>query len=146
MGRWTPLVLMAGGLAILLGTLLGISFPMDGRNAQAPNSSEKESSVLPANINVNSTTAKQSPANTDGNSTVAQKAGGESPSNEVSQNSGTSDVKQNQGSTQETIQNQKTAQGNGGDETDEGGTGDGGTGDGGNGNPTDGSEPIRALW
>ncbi len=28
MGRWTPLILMAGGLAILLGTLLGINFPM----------------------------------------------------------------------------------------------------------------------
>jgi hypothetical protein len=54
MGRWTPLILMAGGLAILLGTLLGINFPMDGRNAQAPTKG-RQSEVLPANINVNST-------------------------------------------------------------------------------------------
>jgi len=54
MGRWTPLILMAGGLAILLGTLLGINFPMDGRKAEAP-TRKKESQVLPANINVNST-------------------------------------------------------------------------------------------
>ncbi|AFY54873.1 hypothetical protein Riv7116_2357 [Rivularia sp. PCC 7116] len=54
MGRWTPLILMAGGLAILLGTLLGINFPMDGRNAEAP-AKRRESQVLPANINVNST-------------------------------------------------------------------------------------------
>ena len=54
MGRWTPLILMAGGLAILLGTLLGINFPMDGRNAQVPTKG-KQSQVLPANINVNST-------------------------------------------------------------------------------------------
>lgn len=56
MGRWTPLILMAGGLAILLGTLLGISFPMGRQNtAQAPGG--KTSKVLPANINVNSTAA-----------------------------------------------------------------------------------------
>lgn len=54
MGRWTPLILMAGGLAILLGTLLGINFPMGGQqSANAPNGG-KTSKVLPANINVNS--------------------------------------------------------------------------------------------
>jgi hypothetical protein len=54
MGRWTPLILMAGGLAILLGTLLGINFPMGGQqSANAP--SDKKARVLPANINVNST-------------------------------------------------------------------------------------------
>ena len=52
MGRWTPLILMAGGLAILLGTLLGINFPMGVQSANAP--SDKKSQVLPANINVNS--------------------------------------------------------------------------------------------
>ncbi|MDM9380533.1 hypothetical protein QUB80_07420 [Chlorogloeopsis sp. ULAP01] len=58
MGRWTPLILMAGGLAILLGTLLGINFPMGGQNtAQAPGNGGKTSRVLPANINVNSTAA-----------------------------------------------------------------------------------------
>ncbi|WP_414588815.1 hypothetical protein [Scytonema sp. PCC 10023] len=77
MGRWTPLILMAGGLAILLGTLLGISFPMDGRNntaqAPAPTSAPrgKESKVLPANINVNSTAAGNAPAN-DQRNNVAQ--------------------------------------------------------------------------
>lgn len=138
MGRWTPLVLMAGGLAILLGTLLGISFPMDGRNAQAPKSSGRESSVLPANINVNSTTAKQSPANAKGestkdNSTVAQKPSGADPSVEVSQNNGASGTEQKQGNTQTTVQD-GTAQGIGGEGTDEGTDG------------SNNSEPIRALW
>lgn len=43
---------MAGGLAILLGTLLGINFPMGVQTANAP--SDRKSEVLPANINVNS--------------------------------------------------------------------------------------------
>ncbi len=71
MGRWTPLILMAGGLAILLGTLLGINFPMDGRNAQAPTGGRRESQVLPANINVNSTETGSSGENTNQES-VAQ--------------------------------------------------------------------------
>ncbi|MBD2440887.1 hypothetical protein [Nostoc sp. FACHB-110] len=60
MGRWTPLILMGGGLAILLGTLLGINFPM-GQQQTASNTPSgntpggKTSRVLPANINVNST-------------------------------------------------------------------------------------------
>jgi hypothetical protein len=57
MGRWTPLILMAGGLAILLGTLLGVNFPMGGQNASVP-SVRGRSQVLPANINVNSTDTK----------------------------------------------------------------------------------------
>lgn len=140
MGRWTPLVLMAGGLAILLGTLLGISFPMDGRNAQAPTeSSGKESSVLPANINVNSTTAKESPAGANGNSTVAQNTEETDPSKVINPaNKDTSENEQKQESTQTTTQNQKTAQGNGN------GTGGEGTGDGTDGGNS--SEPIRALW
>ncbi len=72
MGRWTPLILMAGGLAILLGTLLGINFPMDGRNAEVSTSTRrKESLVLPANINVNSTATGSSVENSDRNN-VAQ--------------------------------------------------------------------------
>ena len=56
MGRWTPLILMAGGLAILLGTLLGINFPMGGQQQTANNPpTDKKAKVLPANINVNST-------------------------------------------------------------------------------------------
>jgi hypothetical protein len=57
MGRWTPLILMAGGLAILLGTLLGINFPMGGQNASVP-PVRSRSQVLPANINVNSTATR----------------------------------------------------------------------------------------
>lgn len=67
MGRWTPLTLMAGGLAILLGTLLGINFPMGGQNtAQAPANGNKTSRVLPANINVNSTAASSTRVNGNG--------------------------------------------------------------------------------
>lgn len=56
MGRWTPLVLMAGGLAILLGTLIGSLYPMGPQTAQSPQGApNRASSVLPANINVNST-------------------------------------------------------------------------------------------
>jgi hypothetical protein len=62
MGRWTPLILMAGGLAILLGTLLGINFPMGVQNASAP-PVRGRSEVLPANINVNSTASGSSSEN-----------------------------------------------------------------------------------
>ncbi|MBN3961870.1 hypothetical protein [Nostoc sp. NMS8] len=69
MGRWTPLILMAGGLAILLGTLLGINFPMGVQTANAP--SEKKSQVLPANINVNSSAgSKNDETATEGNETT----------------------------------------------------------------------------
>ena len=54
MGRWIPLILMAGGVAILLGTLLGINFPMGGQQTANVPLGRKASSVLPANINVNS--------------------------------------------------------------------------------------------
>ncbi|MDZ8187636.1 MAG: hypothetical protein RMX96_22645 [Nostoc sp. ChiSLP02] len=57
MGRWTPLILMAGGLAILLGTLLGINFPMGVQTANNPGG--KAAKVLPANINVNSGAGSQ---------------------------------------------------------------------------------------
>jgi hypothetical protein len=47
---------MGGGLAILLGTLLGINFPMGVQQQTASNTpGGKSSRVLPANINVNST-------------------------------------------------------------------------------------------
>ncbi len=72
MGRWTPLILMAGGLAILLGTLLGINFPMGGQSASVPVSNRK-SSVLPANINVNSTAAdRNNDSTTESRRRVAQ--------------------------------------------------------------------------
>lgn len=70
MGKWTPLVLMAGGLAILMGTLLGINFPMgEGQKLTSNTPGDKASKVLPANINVNSSTPSnnRSNANTSGN-------------------------------------------------------------------------------
>jgi cytoskeletal protein RodZ len=48
---------MAGGLAILLGTLLGINFPMGGQQSAKVPTGGKTSKVLPANINVNSSAA-----------------------------------------------------------------------------------------
>ncbi|MEH1885838.1 hypothetical protein [Nostoc sp.] len=69
MGRWTPLILMAGGLAILLGTLLGINFPMGVQTANAPGG--KAARVLPANINVNSSAgSKNEETATEGNETT----------------------------------------------------------------------------
>ncbi|MEH2192130.1 MAG: hypothetical protein V7K98_05620 [Nostoc sp.] len=69
MGRWTPLILMAGGLAILLGTLLGINFPMGVQTANAPGG--KAAKVLPANINVNSSAgSKNEETATEGNETT----------------------------------------------------------------------------
>lgn len=53
MGKWTPLVLMAGGVAILAGTLLGINFPMGGDQSANVPPERRASGVLPANINVN---------------------------------------------------------------------------------------------
>lgn len=81
MGRWTPLILMAGGLAILLGTLLGINFPMDGRKADVP-TKKKESQVLPANINVNSTGTEPSAQGNQGS--VAQNNNNNTPKTIIS--------------------------------------------------------------
>ncbi len=73
MGRWTPLILMAGGLAILLGTLLGINFPMGVQTANAPGG--KAAKVLPANINVNSSAdSKNDETATEGNETTETNA------------------------------------------------------------------------
>ncbi|MBW4591648.1 MAG: hypothetical protein KME46_01650 [Brasilonema angustatum HA4187-MV1] len=132
MGRWTPLILMAGGLAILLGTLLGISFPMGGQNsAQAPapttTQTGKESKVLPANINVNSTAAGNAPA--------------ERKNNIAAQTNQNSDTNNNQKQDDDTdgANNQPT-----------GGQSSGNT-SGNNQSPKDtnqnqSNEPIRALW
>ncbi|MBW4556316.1 MAG: hypothetical protein KME59_10325 [Trichormus sp. ATA11-4-KO1] len=73
MGRWTPLILMAGGLAILLGTLLGINFPMGGQQSASNNApGGRTSKVLPANINVNSS----APSRTTNNGTTPERRGG----------------------------------------------------------------------
>jgi hypothetical protein len=76
MGRWTPLILMAGGLAILLGTLLGTNFPLGGRSANLIQPKNQKSEVLPANITVNSTNGSASNPSTaiaPANTKVAQK-------------------------------------------------------------------------
>jgi hypothetical protein len=123
MGRWTPLILMAGGLAILLGTLLGISFPMEGQNsAQGPVPAQrgKESKVLPANINVNSTAAGDAPAN-DPRTNVAQTTQNSNSDNEQIQES-------TGGTTDNPIPETQTPDAQTPTES----------------NP--GNEPIRALW
>jgi hypothetical protein len=83
MGRWTPLILMAGGLAILLGTLLGITFPMDGQQSANKDIGGKASRVLPANINVNSTATNETPENVN-SSNVAQNNNSSSPAPDTS--------------------------------------------------------------
>jgi len=69
MGRWTPLILMAGGIAILLGTLLGINFPLGGQQKASVYTGRRASSVLPANINVNSTATKNDQESATGDDT-----------------------------------------------------------------------------
>ena len=121
MGRWTPLILMAGGLAILLGTLLGINFPMDGQNAQAP-TRKKESQVLPANINVNSTRTGSSGQNGNQNN-VAQNNNNTSPN--TLRSAPTTTAQGNTSTTDSTTPSSSTAQ---------------------QGNQSGSNAPIRALW
>lgn len=130
MGRWTPLVLMAGGLAILLGTLLGINFPMGRQTAQNPQGGNRTSSVLPANINVNSTVSGSNSRNRE-NARFAQN------------NSGATGGANNQTNvTSQTNNEQTQAQTNGGVT---GGTGNTTTTE--PVQPSDrGEQPIRALW
>ncbi|CDN16970.1 MAG: hypothetical protein HRU34_18055 [Richelia sp.] len=94
MGRWTPLILMAGGLAILMGTLLGITFPMDGQQSANKDLGGKDSRVLPANINVNSTATNATPdsvpsssvaQNNNPSSTTSTKSTTDSPISELNQ-------------------------------------------------------------
>jgi hypothetical protein len=64
MGRWTPLILMTGGFAILMGTLLGINFPIGGQQVGRNDDPEgRTSRVLPANINVNSSSGSSGSGN-----------------------------------------------------------------------------------
>jgi hypothetical protein len=120
MGRWTPLILMAGGLAILLGTLLGINFPMGGQSASVPTNG-KTSKVLPANINVNSTDAgKNNGSASEGRSNVAQ--------NNNSTNDSTADTENSDTTTTDTQSTDTQS-------TDTQSTDD-----------NQNSQPIRALW
>ncbi|MEH2022427.1 hypothetical protein [Nostoc sp.] len=134
MGRWTPLILMAGGLAILLGTLLGINFPMGVQSANAP--SDKKSEVLPANINVNSSAgSKNEETPTEGNETTQTNANRRTivaprPDNRsnVAQNSADDSTSPSDsttdGSTDSSETNTSTP----------------------SSDPNQGNEPIRALW
>ncbi|MCW5316530.1 hypothetical protein GTQ43_22735 [Nostoc sp. KVJ3] len=132
MGRWTPLILMAGGLAILLGTLLGINFPMGVQTANAP--SGKAAKVLPANINVNSSAgSKNEETATEGNETPETNENRRSivaprPNNRSS-------VAQNP-STDSTSPSDSTTENN----TDSSAT------DTPSSNTNQNNEPIRALW
>ena len=131
MGRWTPLILMAGGLAILLGTLLGINFPMGVQTANAP--SDKKSQVLPANINVNSSAgSKNEETATEGNETTETNANRRSivaprPENRSNVAQNTSDDSTSPSDTT-TDNNTDSSQTNTPSNTNQG------------------NEPIRALW
>ncbi|WP_373528875.1 hypothetical protein [Nostoc sp.] len=130
MGRWTPLILMAGGLAILLGTLLGINFPMGVQSANNPGG--KKSQVLPANINVNSSAgSKNDESATEGNETTETnptRRGIVAPRPD-----NRSSVAQN--SDDSTSPSDSTTEGN----TDTSGTNT-------SSDTNQGNEPIRALW
>ncbi|MEH2240064.1 hypothetical protein [Nostoc sp.] len=132
MGRWTPLILMAGGLAILLGTLLGINFPMGVQSANNPGG--KAAKVLPANINVNSSAgSKNDETATEGNETTETNPTRRSivaprPDNR-------SNVAQNP-SDDSTSPSDSTTDSN----TDTSGTNTPSS------NTNQGNEPIRALW
>ncbi|MEH1839136.1 MAG: hypothetical protein V7L20_10295 [Nostoc sp.] len=131
MGRWTPLILMAGGLAILLGTLLGINFPMGVQTANAP--SDKKSQVLPANINVNSSAgSKNEETATEGNETTETNANRRSivaprPENRsnVAQNTSEDSTSPSDTTTDNNTDSSQTNTPS---------------------NTNQGNEPIRALW
>ncbi len=148
MGRWTPLILMAGGLAILLGTLLGINFPMGGQQQTAKTQPVRRAEgVLPANINVNSTASRN-----EGTTQNRNNAASKNDSTVESQ----SDNATNNDSTTEN--NSRVAQGNASTETPQntGNTNDTSTNDTSTNNSSsdnqsanttsDNKEPIRALW
>ncbi|MCC5599440.1 hypothetical protein [Nostoc favosum] len=132
MGRWTPLILMAGGLAILLGTLLGINFPMGVQSANNP--SDKKSQVLPANINVNSSAgSKNEETATEGNETT-----------ETNQNRRTI-VAPRPDNRSSVAQNPSDDSTSPADTTTDGNTDSSQTNTP-SGDTNQGNEPIRALW
>ncbi|WP_298913471.1 hypothetical protein [uncultured Nostoc sp.] len=132
MGRWTPLILMAGGLAILLGTLLGINFPMGVQTANAPGG--KAAKVLPANINVNSSAgSKNEETATEGNETT-----------ETNQNR-RSIVAPRPGNRSNVAQNPSNDSTSPSDTTTDGNTDTSQTNTP-SSDANQGNEPIRALW
>ncbi|WP_413172495.1 hypothetical protein [Anabaena azotica] len=148
MGRWTPLILMAGGVAILLGTLLGINFPMGGQQTANVPPGRRASSVLPANINVNSTATRDDAEAATRNNSETANSNNSAPVNgndsEIANRNGFSDdpsrtsVAQNNASTEPigTVDNaQDTNNDNSTTETSSN-----------SGNTSQDKEPIRALW
>ncbi len=135
MGRWTPLILMAGGLAILLGTLLGINFPMGVQTANAP--AGKAAKVLPANINVNSSAgSKNEETATEGNETTE--------TTETNQNK-RSIIAPRPSNRSNVAQNPPTDSTSPSDSTTENNTDSSAT-DAPSSNTNQSNEPIRALW
>jgi hypothetical protein len=140
MDRWTPLILMAGGVAILLGTLLGINFPMGGQQTANVPPGRKASSVLPANINVNSTATRDDAETATRNNSVTANGNNSATANGngFSDDPSRSSVAQNNASTEpiETVDNaQDTNNDNSTTETSSN-----------SGNTNQDKEPIRALW
>lgn len=148
MGRWTPLILMAGGLAILLGTLLGINFPMGGQQSAKVPPVRRAEGVLPANINVNSTASRNDPAIENRSSTTSRN-NDSAVENRSSTASGNDDsavenrrsVAQNNAST-ETAQNTD----NSSDTTTEPSATEAQSTSTPSGDINQDKEPIRALW
>ncbi|BAZ27776.1 hypothetical protein NIES4074_02040 [Cylindrospermum sp. NIES-4074] len=148
MGRWTPLILMAGGLAILLGTLLGINVPMGGQQTAKTPPVRRAEGVLPANINVNSTATRNDPATSESRSSAANRnddSATESRSSAANRNDDSatesrSNVAQNNTSTENTPD---TTPDNSATETQSTETESTSTS---SSNSTQDKEPIRALW
>jgi hypothetical protein len=150
MGRWTPLILMAGGLAILLGTLLGINFPMGGQqqSAKAPPVRRAEG-VLPANINVNSTASRNDSATENRRSAAASSNEDSATENRPSTASGNDDsAVENQRSVAQNNASTETAQNtdNTSDTTPETSATEAQSTSTPSGEINQDKEPIRALW
>jgi hypothetical protein len=142
---------MAGGVAILLGTLLGINFPMGGQQSANVPPGRRASSVLPANINVNSTatrddaeTANKNDSETANrnNSEAANKNNSETANkNDFSDNTRRTSVAQNNASTESpgttTDSSVQDASATDSSTTDSSSS---------SGSVNEEKEPIRALW
>jgi len=132
MGRWTPLILMAGGLAILLGTLLGINFPMGGQQGTKVTSVRRDARVLPANIDVNSSDTRRQPT-FDTRRRVAQSNASNEPeptnTENTQDNNTTNDNTTDSQSTDTSTTSNSQSQDNSSKDNDQ-----------------NNNQPIRALW
>ncbi|MBD2295737.1 hypothetical protein H6G06_20220 [Anabaena sphaerica FACHB-251] len=151
MGRWTPLILMAGGVAILLGTLLGINFPMGGQQTANVPPGRRASSVLPANINVNSTaTRDDAEAATRNNSETSTRNNSETSTRNNSQTTNRNDFADDTRRTSVAQSNATTESTGTTDSTQGSNTTDTSTSttdtSSSSGDINQDKEPIRALW